>query len=167
MRYLKPKFIPISLCLSFVFFGCMGAPRVRIVRGDDRTFHFQWDKPLKEKRIILVRLSGVNFDHRYKAEHPHEEELLVFFPPGTVVSNAIDRPRALEFTSMAFLGRIDSVEILPAHLRNTIRVPARLYKVAEYNHSFEVHGDKVILRDYPFFRQKYRICKPSRITFEE
>ena len=134
---------------------------MRLVKDDDATFHFQWAEPLKEERIILVRLSGVIFDPKYKAEYSHEEELLVYFPPGTVVSYAIDRPRALEYTSMAILGRIDSVEILPAALRETV-LPADVWKIGE-DGLFRGHG-KRILREHPFFRD-YRVAPLSRITF--
>ena len=138
--------LPILLC---VFLGCDNAPRVGLVKDDDETFHFQWVESLQEQRIILARLGGVIFDYRYKAEYSHEEELLVYFPPGTVVSYAIDRPRALECTSMAILGRIDSVEILPAALRQTV-LPAEMSKIGE-DGRFRGRG-KRILRQHPFFR---------------
>ena len=133
-------FFALSILLC-VFLGCSDAPRVRLVKDDNETFHFQWAEPLKEERIILVRLSGVIFDPRYKAEYAHEEELLVYFPPGTVVSYAIDRPRALEYTSMAILGRIDSVEILPAALRETV-LPADVWKIGE-DGLFRGHGKRI------------------------
>ena len=83
-------FFALSILLC-VFFGCSDAPCVRLVKDDDETFHFQWAEPLKEERIILVRCSGVVFDHRYNAEIPHEKELLVYFPAGTVVSASVHR----------------------------------------------------------------------------
>lgn len=144
-----------------VFLACGNTPRVRLVKDDDSTFHFQWAKPLNEERTILVRLSGVIFDPRYKAEYSHEEELLVYFPAGTLVSYAIDRPRPLEYSSMAILERIDSVEILPAALRRTV-LPADMWKIGEYGR-FRGHG-KRILREHPFFLD-YRVDEPSRITF--
>ena len=38
-------------------------PRVRLVRDNQKTFHFQWNEPLNEERIVLVRFSGVEVIH--------------------------------------------------------------------------------------------------------
>lgn len=42
----------IQLC---VFVGCDNAPRVRFAKDNYDMFHFQWDLPLNDERIILVR----------------------------------------------------------------------------------------------------------------
>ena len=169
----------------FVFLGCEGAPRVRLVKDNDTTFHFQWAEPLKEERIILVRYnSKIVFrptrdperrtrptrdserrtrqkrDSEWRTRQtPMEVEHLVYFPAGAFVSAPVP---SLVWSYPNSWDYIDSVEILPARLRSTVPVPARLYTI---NHDrFQVHGDQVILRDHPFF-QEYHVGKPSRITF--
>ena len=158
--------LAILLC---VFFGCDNAPRVRLVKDDDETFHFQWAEPLKEERIILVRVNGWLV---YNAERRSQQKYyLVHFAVGSILSAPIPR----RWNCSGHWGDIDSVEILPAHRRNTIDFPARLYKVPEtitgnrsnlpiIRNGFEVHGDQVILREHPFF-QEYRIDEPSRLDF--
>ena len=35
-------------------------PRIRLVKDSPTTFHFQWDEPLEEERIILVRAGHID-----------------------------------------------------------------------------------------------------------
>ena len=160
-----------TLCLLIAFLGCDNTPRVRLVKDNNQTFHIQWDKPLKEERIVLVRVNGwltYNYERR-----PQQKDYLVHFAVGSILS----APRPRRWNCSGHWGDIDSVEILPAHRRNTIDFPARLYKVPGkipenqlnlpiFRNVFEVHGDEVILRDHPFFRD-YRIGEPSRLSFGE
>lgn len=163
---LAVHFLAVSILLC-VFFGCDNIPRVRLIKDGDATFHFQWVEPLKEERIILIRCKGVLFD--YDAQIPWEREMLVFFSPGTVVSYAIDRQRAMKYaatiyrSSMPFRWRIDSVEILPAQLRETV-LPADVWGIGKdgrFRWSYE-HGR--ILREHPHFLA-YSVDKPSCLTF--
>ena len=147
----------------FVFFGCGNAPRVRLVKDNDTTFHFQWAEPLKEERIIVVRYNSkfVFRPHRDSErgmrQTPMEVEHLVYFPAGAFVSAPVSSPRSYPNS-----WDHDSVEILPARLRSTVPVPARLYTIRDGD--FRSHGERVILREHPFF-QEYHVGKPSRITF--
>ena len=143
---------------------------MRLVKDNDTTFHFQWAEPLKEERIILVRYSGVFSD--YNVEIPWEKELLVYFPAGSVVSAPLHRQAAMRYTSVANIANrlvrirdanLDSVEIRPAHLRETV-LPARLYTIRD--REFMPHGERFILREPPFF-QEYHVGEPSRLTFEQ
>ena len=167
-----------------VFFGCSDAPRVRLVKDNDTTFHTQWDEPLKEERIILIRRSGevVRYRSRYNpssgrvrtAEQKFSLSesqigILVYFPAGSFVSAPVSsQNKSDSFYGGIYAGStwsveyIHSVETLPADLRNTIAVPAHLYEIRDG--VFEWHGGEVILRDHPFFRE-YRVGKPSRLTF--
>ena len=173
-------FLPLSILLC-IFFSCSDAPRVRLVKDNDYTFHFQWDKPLKEERIILVRcneeieiLTGAQNGLESEKEL-RESDYLVHFSAGSFISAPIEA-EADRFSialSLAFgqqgsktISSINTVEIRPAHLRNTIRVPARLYAIDPKNPEgrFVVHGDRVILREHPSFRE-YRVDEPSRLTF--
>ena len=63
-------FLVLLSILVFCFFSCgsprdaddrvsnadSSAPRVRLVKDTESMFHFQWNEPLKEERIILVRI---------------------------------------------------------------------------------------------------------------
>ena len=174
------KTVFISVCLLFAFLGCERTPRVRLVKDDDRTFHFQWAEPLIEERIILVRYSGVFSD--YNLEIPWEKELLVYFPAGSVVSAQLHRQSAMRHTSVVNIenrlvkirdSNLDSVEICPAHLRETV-LPADVYEIGILpadgfeigeREFFRLRGER-ILREHPFFRE-YHVDQPSRLTFEE
>ena len=62
--------IPLSLLVfscGSERYGCdcvtdtdVSIPEVRLVKDSPTTFHFQWKEPLKEERIILVRIRKVN-----------------------------------------------------------------------------------------------------------
>lgn len=152
---------------------------VRLVKDNDHTFHFQWDKPLKEERIILVRNTRVfsHYDERqlHWVHHkpPSESEIFVYFPAGSFVSAPV---RSSTYGSR-WQDRILSVEILPARLRNTVDFPANLYRIRHGEFWAYLHDDmivldppfhvynyyQVILRDHPF--QEYRIDEPSRLEF--
>ena len=147
-------FFAASILLCVFFFGCSDAPRVRLVKDDDETFHFQFAEPLKEERIILVRYNGVLFDHQHQI--PWEKEMLVFFPAGTVVSAPVYR----QDKRYTFPERIDTVEIRPADLRETA-LPAELYEIRARH--FRYRGER-ILREHPFFRD-YSVDPQSQITF--
>ena len=155
--------------LFCVFFGCDNTPRVRLVKDNDRTFHFQWDKPLKEERIILVHETGelggkiVSGGVEWKS---YNFNILVYFPAGSFVSGAVytERWGELRYVMSWRDGprRIHSIEILPAHLRNTVDFPTPLYAINDGD--FVLHGDQVILRDHPSF-QECRVDEPSRLAF--
>ena len=94
MNRSKQWFIHLVLvAMVFIGFSCGGLdggdPEVFLVRDDEYTFHFQWDEPLVEDRIILVR--SVSTGHRdvFSAEawfFPGETESRVFFIPGVTTS---------------------------------------------------------------------------------
>ena len=166
--------------LFCVFFGCDNAPRVRLVKDNDYTFHLQWDKPLKEERIVLVRCSverGIHLNGKWEKSYNHSRDYLVYFPEGSFISGTVEDGRWRSFDSeldRIFTGkpptdkpqyedRINSVELLAHHLRNTISFPVRLHVIKDED--FIIHGDQVILRDHPFF-QEYRVGEPSRLTFD-
>ena len=150
---------------------------MRLVKDNDQTFHFQWDKPLKEERIILIRRTGevVNYRyefntsglHEHKTTYLHETdiEILVYFPTESFVSAPVSsQDNAEPFYGDTAVRYIYSVEIAPADLRNTaVDFPAHLYTINDGG-KFVRHGDQVILRDHPLFRE-YRIGKPSRLDF--
>ena len=153
----------------FVFFGCGNAPRVRLVKDNDTTFHFQWAEPLKEERIILIRGSGGIVDEigggepPVKRRYPWEIESLVYFPAGSFISAPASSSRIWLDPDLGNTWKYTySVEILPAHLRNTVAVPARLFTIRDGD--FKPHGERVILREHPF--QEYHVGAPSRLTFE-
>ena len=150
-----------TICLLLVFFGCDNAPRVRLVKDNDFTFHFQWNKPLKEEPIILVRYSGkvgTFIKGEWEQGYSSNDEYLVYFPAGSFVSAPVDTKgnpfKALIHPNGRYIRRIHSVELPAPHLRNTIYAPARLHTIEDEN--FKRYGDQVILREHPFFR-KYRI----------
>ena len=148
MESYRPRVVSHFLALSIllcVFFGCSDVPRVRLVKDDGSTFHFQWAEPLKEQRIILVDLNG------------YQRTLLVYFAAGTVVSAPVSRD------GFWIPKRIDSVEILPAHLREE-RLPAYVFEIRADGGVWQREEDDYLLREHPFFRD-YRIDEPSRITF--
>ena len=177
MRYLKHKLTYITACFLIVFVGCDNAPRVRLVRDNDETYHFQWDEPLKEERINLVRFGGVEVIHndyssffpqgrpftqrKHHREYPMEYDFLVYFPARSFVSAPLYKQEITEDYGLSS-EHTRSVEIMPAHLRNTGYFPARLRAII-VDRGFEVH-DQVILRDHPFFRE-YRVDKPSHLDF--
>ncbi|MDE0297777.1 MAG: hypothetical protein OXN17_04035 [Candidatus Poribacteria bacterium] len=150
---------------------------MRLVRDNSETFHFQWDKALNEECIVLVRYSGVKVIHndysrhfppnrpftqrKHHREYSMEFDGLYYFPAGSFVSAALtdgifDYRYGLDHTC--------SVEILPAHLRNTLDFPAELYVINDAG-DFERYSDQVILRDHP--HRDYRVDGPSRLTFWE
>ena len=177
VRHLKHKLAYISVCLLFAVFGCDNAPRVRLVKDNDTTFHFQWDKPLKEEQIVLVRYSGVEVIHndysyyfpqdrpftqrKHHREYSMDFDYLLYFPARSFVSAATTDG------NLYYLYPLEptrSVEILPAHLRNTtVAFPAYLYAINDAG-EFVRHGDQIILRDHPLFRE-YRLGKPSLLDF--
>ncbi len=154
------KTVFISVCVLFVFLGCERTPRVRLVKDDEMTFHFQWNKPLKEERIILIHYSGAQFSSDGREIPFEDREKLVYFPAETFVSAPVSIATwAYRNTSSSY---IDSVEILPAHSRET-SLPAHVYKIA--GNRFHQRKGGRLLRQHPFFRE-YRVDQPSRITFE-
>lgn len=148
----KVKTLLISIGLLFVFFGCDNAPRVRLVKDDDHTFHFQWAEPLKEERIILIHYSGL-LVLRGREIPFRNLKRLVHFPAGTFVSSPVKRHDSGL--------RIDSVVILQAYLRETA-LPADAYQIGGGGR-FLRRGDR-ILREHPLFRE-YRVAPPARIIF--
>ena len=162
-----------TLCLLIVFFGCDNAPRVRLVRDNNQTYHFQWDKPLKEERIVLMRSDGEVGEYvfegemsKWKSPGVYFSYHLVYFPEGSFVSAPVfagDRNLGEHGGS---IGRTHSVELLAAHLRDNefmVGFPARLYVIND--RGVVRHGDRVILREHPSFRE-YSIDEPSSLTFE-
>ena len=160
MESYRPRVVFHFLALSIllcVFFGCSDVPRVRLVKDDGFTFHFQWAEPLKEQRIILVGLNGGLENPVLEIPSRYEEILLVYFAAGTVVSAPVSRD------GFWYLKRIDSVEILPAHLREK-RLPAYVSEIHADGRVWQREEDDLLLREHPFFRD-YRVDDPSRITF--
>ena len=152
-------------------------PRVRLVKDGAHDFHFQWDEPLKEERIILCRSESffqvVTADNVIEGYKPtgFPEQRLVYFPEGA-------------FTSKLFTDTLVFIEILSAHERGTFPLPAyardatadfpeNLRVPLGHNLSFISHPSipgrsdayRRILREHPF--KPYRVDKPSRITFEK
>ena len=92
-------------------------PRVRLVKDGARDFHFQWDEPLKEERIILCRIevfilvvTADDVIEGHKASG-FPEQRLVYFPEGS-------------FRSKLFTDTLVFIEILLAHERGTFPLPA-------------------------------------------
>lgn len=125
---------------------------MRLVKDNKHTFHFQWDKPLKEERIILVRYSG--------RDGGDSMEYVAYFPAGAFVSSPVTQSAFRAGDSWVY---IRSVELLAAEMRTEVAVPARLHTIE--NGLFQVYGDQVILREHPFFRE-YHVGEPSRLTLE-
>ena len=158
----EPLFI--AVCLLCVFVACGNsrddvadvsvgepyAPRVRLVKDTERLFHYQWDKPLKEERIILVT-----------AEDKSESfSFLVYFPKEAFISV----PHRIELRA--------TVEILSAHERDTFPLPAYAHSgmVAVGTSSGDPQNEvwrnarRYILREHPF--KPYRVGVPSRIALD-
>ena len=108
---IRQKTLFLSVCVLCVFVACcVGesyAPRVRLVKDTEYLYHFQWDAPLKEERIIL-------YFARW-AESGYERHHLVYFPAGVIVSKPVNVNRAS--------GK-STVEILSAHERDAFPLPA-------------------------------------------
>ena len=165
-------FFALSILLC-VFFGCSDAPRVRLVKDDDATFHFQWAEPLKEERIILVRRSGVtvSIGRRHIRRTPFDRDVLVYFPEGALISAPVWQTIkgysyehvAGEVEGISNTEYIGTVEILPTDLRETV-LPADVYEIRGMGFRRRYEHDR-ILREYPLFRE-YRVDLPSHLTFE-
>lgn len=163
-----------TLCLLVVFFGCDNTPSVRLVLDNSQTFHFQWDEPLKEERIILVRRYGEVGEYvfkgrtsEWKSPGVYYSDRLVYFPVESVVSAPVSVGEKRLREHGRSVRRIHSVELLAAHLRDNefiVGFPARLYVINDGE--FVRHGVRVILREHPFF-QEYHIDEPSRLSFTE
>ena len=163
--------LAILLC---VFFGCDNAPRVRLVKDDDETFHFQWAEPLKEERIILVRRSGVTvskYRRQYIRRTPFNRDVLIYFPSGAFISDPVWQT-TVETSYEHIAGEVEeihnteyigTVEILPADLRETVLL-ADVYEIRGMGFRRRYEHDR-ILREYPLFR-KYRVDQLSHLTFE-
>ncbi len=164
----------LSLLLC-VFLGCDNPPRVRLVKDDDSTFHFQWEDPLKEARIILIRYSGVTVS-QYKGHYrktPFDRDLLIYFPAGAFIS-APARTDAIAKTSYEYIWGevgdvanteyIGSVDIFPAHFRASV-LPAYVHRINAGGSFREREEHERILREYPLFKA-YRLGEPTNLTFE-
>ena len=129
-------------------------PRVRLVKDGPNEFHFQWDEPLKEERIILCLVeeflaitttSPVIIGYK-PTGFPFQR--LVYFPEGSFISESIKHQPVF-------------IEILPASER---------YKYPLPSYAFEQPGNnrearRRILKEHPF--KPYRVGKPPRLTFEK
>ena len=141
-------------------------PSVRLVRDGDFEYHFQWDEPLKEDRIVLIRvhqfgswihevtsdniLTGRVLYHEFI--NPAISTRLILFRQGDFISE----PEMLE-------GWHCLIEILPAHERNTLPLPATAAKFI-YGPNNNDEDYQRILKEHPF--KPYRLGKSSRITFD-
>ena len=138
-------------------------PEVRLVKDSPTTFHFQWKEPLKEERIILVRIRKVNArgagGGRLTDPYLMDEETHFYR-----FDAALHQPsqfRSPLFSIMAGLagdhrsippGLTPYVEILPEHKRYDIKLPTYPYD-----------GGDEILVEHPF--KPYELGKPSKLVF--
>lgn len=107
---------------------------------------------------------------RYSGENSHiggsegqswEKERLVYFPAGSFVSAPAISVTFGELFNSPY-NHIYTMEILPAHLQNTVDFPAHLHTINDAG-KFVWHGDQVILRDHPLL-QEHRLGKPPRLN---
>ena len=175
---IRQKTLFLSVCVLCVFVACGNsrtdvsvgesyAPRVRLVKDAENLYHFQWDAPLKEERIILYFVrwaeSGSSaldeFGFRIRSLG-HESHYLVYFPAGVIVSKP------------AYLSRrATGVEILSAHERDAFPLPAYASDASVGIHYRDLgrvdavreKAMRFILREHPF--KPYRLGVPSRIAF--
>lgn len=150
-------------------------PEVRLVKDGPHDFHFQWDEPLNEERIILclseefVQLVDADNDIGGHTRTGFPEQRLVYFPQGS-------------FRSKLFTDTLVFIEILSAHQRSAFPLPSyardatadfpeNIRRLAgenlSYLHYHGIAGEsdayQQILREHPF--KPYRVGKPSRLTF--
>ncbi len=136
-------------------------PRVQLVKDGPNEFHFQWDEPLKEERIILCLVeeflaitttSPVIIGYK-PTGFPFQR--LVYFPEGSFISESIKHQPVF-------------IEILPASERYKFPLPAKVFEQPGWGHKISYNIDydeqRRILEEHPF--KPYRVGKPSRITFE-
>ena len=130
-------------------------PEVRLVDDGSNEFHFQWDEPLKEERIILVRRyggkitfgeGGEDSDTVHVMERWFKDKLL-YFPKDSFISDLDD------YSGLA-------IGILSAKQRDAVELPARAWS-GEHRWKNRSH-ERLILREHPF--KPYRVGKSSRLN---
>lgn len=166
-----PFLLGLSILLC-IFFGCGNSsgvgddsddsyvPRIRLVKDGTNEFHFQWDGPLKEERIVLCRYDVFILVTTDSPEPVRREvsgfptQSLIYFPKGALISEPV-RDNNLIF-----------VEILSAQERDSFALPAHASDATIPSSSqwFWFGGEaRRILREHPF--KPYQIGEPSRLTF--
>ena len=152
----------IDLIVIVAILGCGGddsvvsadnVPEVRLVDDGSNDFHFQWDEPLKEERIIPIRCHFEGVAQGRNGElHPyaHSWTKLIYFPSDSFVS------KPLRESSLV------SIKILSSQERAKFSLPTRVYMNDEW---YDYHDSWLrILKEHPF--KPYRVGKPSNLTFE-
>lgn len=156
------------IAVPILMFGVLGCdtdsvgdsyvPRIRLVKDGPNEFHFQWDEPLKEERIILVRYRPIvaitttsPTIERYEPS-PLFEHILLYFPLDSFISKSVQ-------------GGIASIEILSAIERNAFPLPSTaLLNPRRLTVPHLLGEPKRILKEHPF--KPYRVAKPSSLMFE-
>ena len=176
--------IPLSLLVfscGSARYGCdcvtdtdVSIPKVRLVKDSPTTFHFQWKEPLKEERIILIRMRRVNArgsggggltDPYLMDEETH---LLRFettlYQPTQFRSRrfSIMGPGASNATRIP-PGLAPFVEILPEHERYDIQLPAISRSATGGGDSISEGSSYQLLVEHPF--KPYELGKPSKLIF--
>ena len=149
-------------------------PKVRLVKDSPTTFHFQWKEPLKEERIILIRMRRVNArgsggggltDPYLMDEETH---LLRFettlYQPTQFRSRrfSIMGPGASNATRIP-PGLTPYAEILPDRTRHDIALPAHSRSATGGGDSISEGFSHQLLVEHPF--KPYELGKPSKLIF--
>ena len=140
-------------------------PEVRLVKDGPHEFHFQWDEPLKEERIILCR--DETFNSHVLSDNPvyhfkideQGNSVRVQIPISTT------RLRLFYFPAGTFRSRLVRdyfifVELLPARERAAFPLPNYAHNATAKYFERDTH----LLKEHPF--KSYRVGKPSLLTFD-
>ena len=171
------------LTVVFISLGCndsttittsrngSNTPHVRLVKDDPREFHFQWDAPLKEERIILISVREMKGEQVPLADSDlveirsvpssETEEALVHFQTGSFISKPIRFYAPPSWPSLAFIA------ILPSSERDKFSLPTHAFLDLRWAWQTPDKGmerTQRILKEHPF--KPYRLGKPSQIIFE-
>lgn len=133
---------------------------VYLVKDSEDSYHLQWTEPLKEERVVLVHVIGVDrwgFENREMGLN--EQNALVVFPVGSFRSNQF-RGGSLGSWGASLI----SVEILPAEERFNIDLPTDAHR-AESDANYESGSGVDILVGHPF--KPYDVGDPSKLIFED
>lgn len=151
--------------------GDQPIPEIRLVqdtaaydtrRHELRTsFHFQWDAPLQEERLVLVEIleSG-----QWSSEEP--QRYLLAFPAGSFRSDQIEVHLGLSYGTDAY-----AIKILEAAERAELPLPRYVDYLAYTKGTDTVSppGQKLresvlLLKEHPF--KPYKVGSPSVLRFE-
>lgn len=142
MKFINPTLI--ATILLFAILGCDDGtsgvetatgislayePTIRLVKDGASEYHFQWDEPLKEGRIIIAQYQSYNW-----IRQPSDDSIYGVIV-GVEKSSYIDKtlwyfPKD-SFRSQLFTDMIAFVEILSPHERNNFPLP---------NHAIDATG---------------------------